>query len=100
MNPLMSGMGQQKGQNLFSIIINLIFGFAIGLMVFLGFQEVLAYGSKLAIASHQSHWYATADGRVGFATTAAPYVVLAPVLGLVVKELTGRASDRFNYRSV
>ncbi len=40
--------GVEEGTNLFSIIVNLAFGFVGGLMLFLGPQEIIAYGSELA----------------------------------------------------
>jgi hypothetical protein len=87
MNPMM-GMGGDNGINLLSIIINIIFGFVAGLMLFLGVQEVLTYGSKLASDLIKLSGYGQQMAMFGLATTAAPYIVLAPVAGLVLKQLT------------
>jgi len=51
-------------------------------MVFLGFQEVLAYGSKLAMQVISLTGIGQQMAAFGFATTAAPYVVLAQYLDL------------------
>lgn len=87
--PGMSGMpGMDDGINLLSILINLAFGFIGGLMVFLGPMEVLAYGSKLAAEIITLTGYGQQMTMFGFAATAAPYVVLAPVVGMVLKQLS------------
>jgi hypothetical protein len=100
MNPLqnmMPGMGPQ-GPNLFSIILNIIFGFVIGLIVFLGFKDVIAYGTELAGNLLKLTGYGQQMSQFGFATTALPYVVLAPIAGLVVKELSSiRTLKGFGY---
>ncbi len=87
MNP-MSGMGQDEGTNLFTIILHIVFGFVVGLMLFVGPKEVIAYGSKLAGQLIKMSGYGSQMTAFGFAQTAAPYVVLAPLGGLVVKQLS------------
>ena len=79
MNPLES---MDNGLNLFSIIVNVLFGFIAGLILLLGFKEVIDYGSKLA-----TDMLGQQMGTPGFGTYA-PYLVLAPIGGLVVKQLT------------
>lgn len=76
------------GTNLFSILINIAFGFVGGLMIFLGAAEVLAYGSQLAGDLIKLSGYGQQIASFGFATTAAPYIVLAPIAGIVIKQLT------------
>jgi hypothetical protein len=85
MNPLMGG---DDGINLFSIILNIVFGFIGGLMIFIGATEVIAYGSTLAEQLIKVSGYGKQMASFGFATSAAPYVVLAPIGGLVVRQLT------------
>jgi hypothetical protein len=80
--------GNGRGTNLFSIIINIAFGFALGLILFLGFQDVIDYGSKLASEIIKMTGYGQQMAMFGLATTAAPYVVLAPIAGMAVKQLT------------
>lgn len=46
MDPFQSSTGSEL--NLFSILINVAFGFVAGLMLFLGFKETIDFGSKLA----------------------------------------------------
>jgi hypothetical protein len=88
MNPLMGMSGEGEGTNLLSILINIAFGFVAGLMVFLGFQEVIDYGSKIAGEIIKATGYGQQMAMFGLATTAAPYVVLAPIGGMVVKQLS------------
>jgi hypothetical protein len=71
-----------------SIGINVIFGFVIGLLVFIGPAEVIAYGSKLAGQIIKLTGYGQEMASFGIATTAAPYVVLTPILGLVTRQLS------------
>lgn len=87
--PGMTGMPgmHQSETNLFSILVNMAFGFVAGLMVFLGPKEVLEYGSVLATEVIKATGYGSQLAQFGI-TTAAPYVVLAPLGGLVVKELS------------
>jgi hypothetical protein len=85
MNP-MSGFGD--GVNLFTIIINVLFGFFGGLILFIGAPEVIAYGTSLAQHLLKVSGYGQQMAQFGFATTAAPYVVLAPIGGIAVKQLT------------
>ncbi len=75
----------QGGPNLLSILLDIAFGFVAGLMVFVGFQEVIAYGSKLA---EQIFALSPMGSMGGFGlASAAPYIVLAPIAGMVLKEL-------------
>ncbi len=75
-------MGGGTGTNLFDILVNLAFGFIGGLMLFLGPKEVIDWGSKIV-----TDMMGQRTGAMGLATFA-PYVVLAPIGGLVVKQLT------------
>ena len=77
-----------EGANLFSIIINLIFGFVIGLMIFMGVNEVLAYGTALAEKLLAVSGYSQQMAAFGMATTAAPYIILVPIAGLIVRQLS------------
>src|SRR4051812_6275199 len=87
-NPMMGAMGtQEQGPNLLSILINLAFGFIAGLMLFLGFQHVIAYGSKLASDLIKLSGYGQQMAAFGVATTAAPFVVIAPIAGMFAKQL-------------
>ena len=88
MNPLENMMGGDDGLNLYSIIINVAFGFVLGLIVFVGFGEVLTYGAKLAGDLIKLSGYGQQMTAFGIATTAAPYVVLAPLGALVAKQLS------------
>ena len=103
MNPMMmappGGLGQGKeGTNLLSIVINVAFGFVLGLMIFIGPKEVIAYGSKLAEYLLKLTGYGQQMAAFGFATTAAPYVILAPIAGLVTRQLTAvRSLKSFAY---
>ncbi len=84
----MPGMGNQsEGINLLSILINIAFGFVVGLMVLFGWKEVIAYGSKLAEDLIDMTGYGQGMGGLGFAVTAAPYIVIAPIAGMVLKQL-------------
>lgn len=74
--------------NLLSILINIAFGFVAGLMFFLGVKEVLEYGSELAAQLIKLSGYGQQMAAFGFATTAAPFVVLAPLGGMVLKQLS------------
>jgi len=84
---MMGGAGEQEGTNLLVILINVAFGFAAGLMLFLGAQEVLTYGSKLAGDLIKLSGYGQQMAMFGFATTAAPYIVLGPIAGIALKQL-------------
>jgi hypothetical protein len=102
MNPFenqMAGMpGMNQSTNLFSIIINILFGFVLGLIIFLGFKEVLTYGSKLAADLMNLTGYGRQMGGFGFAASAAPYIIIAPIVGLVVKQLSSvRSLKGFGY---
>jgi hypothetical protein len=99
MNPLM-GMagGMDEGPNLLSIIINVLFGFIGGLMIFIGPAIVVAYGSTLAAKLIKLSGYGQQMAAFGFATTAAPYIVLAPIAGIVAKQLSSvRSLKGFAY---
>ena len=80
-------MGREDGPNLFSILVNIAFGYAAGLIIFLGFKEVLTLGSGYATDILKATGYGQQMGGFGIAS-AAPYIVLAPLAGLVVKQLT------------
>jgi hypothetical protein len=97
MNPLLM-QGQQEGTNLFNIILHLVFGFVVGLILFLGFGEVLQYGSALAGQLIKLSGYGSQMAAFGMAQTAAPYIVLAPIAGLVARQLSGvRSIKGFTY---
>jgi hypothetical protein len=81
-------MGQDDGLNLYSVILNIAFGFVIGLVIFAGFEAVIAYGSELATKLLKLTGYGQQMAAFGFATSAAPYIVLGPLAALVVKQLT------------
>ncbi len=86
---MQSMMGMQESEtNLLSILINVAFGFVIGLVVFFGIQPVLTYGSKLAADLIKISGYGAQMSMFGLATTAAPFVVLAPIGGMVLKQLS------------
>lgn len=83
-----AGMGQEsQGPNLLSILINIAFGFVVGLILLFGFKEVITYGSKLAQDIIDSLGYGQQIGMFGFAASAAPYIILAPIAGMVLKQL-------------
>ena len=88
-----SGM-QEQGTNLLEILINLAFGFAAGLIIFLGFKEVIAYGTKLATELFKMTPQGQQMAAFGMAASYAPYVVLAPLGGMAVKQLTSVRSFR------
>lgn len=91
-------MGADDGLNLLTILINIAFGFVGGLMLFVGFGEVITYGSKLATQLIKVSGYGQQMSQFGFATTAAPYVVLAPIVGMVGKQLSSvRSLKGFAY---
>lgn len=96
------GFGQNaQGTNLLSVVINLIFGFVLGLMIFIGPKEVIEYGSKLAGELIKLTGYGQQMSMFGFATTAAPYIILAPILGIVAKQLSSvRSLKSFGYFAV
>src|SRR5688572_21156899 len=76
--------------NLFSIILNILFGFVAGLMYLFGVHEVIAYGSELAAGLMKTTGYGQMGGFS--IATAAPYIILAPLAGLVVKQLSSMRS--------
>jgi hypothetical protein len=86
--PVMPGVPGMPGDgpNLWNILVNVAFGFVGGLMIFLGPAEVIAYCTKLA----KNIMALSGQGQIGaygFAG-AAPYIVLAPLAGIVVKQLS------------
>ena len=104
-NPMMAtpgGFGQDaQGTNLLSILINVTFGFVLGLMIFIGPGEVIAYGSKLAGNLMGLTGYGQQMAAFDFAATAAPYIVLAPIVGMVLKQLSSvRSLKSFAYFAV
>jgi hypothetical protein len=80
-------MGQESGTNLLSILVDVAFGFVAGLIIFFGFQPVIEYGSKLAEQLFNMTPQGAQMAQFGMAATYAPYVILAPIGGLVLKEL-------------
>ena len=105
MNPMMaSPNGFEQGAqetNLLSILFNVAFGFVLGLMIFIGPKEVIAYGSKLAGDLIKLTGYGQQMAAFGFATTAAPYLVLAPIAGMVARQLSSvRSLKSFAYFAV
>lgn len=93
--PMPGNFGQQEqGTSLLSILINLAFGFVAGLMLLLGPKEVIAYGSTLASDLLKLSGYGQQMAAFGFATTAAPYIVLAPIVGMVARQLSSVRSLR------
>ena len=100
--PMPGGSGAgSEGANLLSILINVAFGLVAGLMVFLGPKEVIAYGSKLAADLIKLSGYGQQMAAFGFATTAAPYIVLAPIAGMVAKQLSSvRSLKGFLYFAI
>jgi hypothetical protein len=106
MNPFMdggmqAGFGQQPETNLFNIIVSVLFGLVGGLMLFVGAKEVIAYGSKLAGEAMKLTGYGQQMAAFGFATSAAPYIILAPLAGIAVKQLSGvRSIKGFAYFAV
>ena len=92
----MLGM-QESENNLLSILINIAFGFVAGLMIFLGIKPVISYGSELADAFIKMTGYGQQMTGFGFAS-AAPFVVLAPLGGMVLKQLSSvRSIKGFTY---
>lgn len=97
----MNPFGEQEGTNLFSILVHIAFGFVLGLVIFIGFKEVIDCGSKLASDLLKMTGYGQQMAAFGLATTAAPYVILTPLAGLVVKQLTAvRTLKSFAYFAV
>jgi hypothetical protein len=93
------GFGQKQPEtNLWSIIINIAFGFVLGLVIFVGPKEVIEYGSKLASDLIKLTGYGQQAAAFGFATSAAPFIILAPLGGIVVKQLSSvRTLKSFTY---
>lgn len=89
-------MGGESETNLLSIVLNIAFGFVAGLMYLFGIQEVIAYGSTLAAALMKTTGYGQMGGFS--IATAAPYIVLAPLAGMVGKQLASvRSVKSFAY---
>lgn len=94
----MMGMQQESNTNLLSVLINIAFGYILGLAIFLGLHEVISYGSKLAGELIKLTGYGQQMQMFGLATSAAPYIVLAPLGGMVVKQLSSvRSLKSFAY---
>lgn len=85
MNPFGNMMGQSEGTNLFSILLNIAFGFVGGLMLFLGPKETIDLGTRYA--TQLLEMTGSGQGMYGFANFA-PYIIITPIAGLVVKELS------------
>ena len=95
--PMMPGAHDQ-GTNLLEILINIAFGFVVGLIIFLGWKEVIAAGSNLATQLFNMSPQGQQMAAFGMAANYAPYVVLAPLGGMVVKQLTAvRSLKTFAY---
>ena len=94
-----SGFSQaNQGTNLLEVLINLAFGFVAGLMFFIGPGEVIAYGSKLAGDLMELTGYGKQMSAFGLATTAAPYIILAPIAAMVFRQLAAvRSLKSFMY---
>jgi hypothetical protein len=91
---------EEQGTNLLSILINIAFGFIGGLMLLFGIVPVIEYGSKLTLdlilATGVGAQATMLPGVAGFA----PYVVLAPIGAMVLKELSSvRSIKSFAYFS-
>src|SRR5437867_1331465 len=85
----MTTFSASEGPNLFDILVNVAFGFIAGLILLLGFKEVIDFGTKLAgnLIGPQM----TSGGLTSYAS----YIVIAPIAGLVVKQLTAVRSLKF-----
>lgn len=83
--------------NLWSIILNAVFGFLLGVILIFGLREVIDYGTKLAQQALKLSGYGQEFAAMGI-STAAPYVVLAPIGATVVKQLSSvRSLKSFGY---
>jgi len=87
------GMQQASTTNLLSILIDIAFGFAGGLIIFFGPEPVIKYGTHLAMEIMKQTGYG-ASPFMSLGLSAAPYVVLAPIGGLALKELASVRSLR------
>ena len=87
MDPQAMMGGQNQGTNLLNILVDIAFGFVAGLIVFLGFNEVITYGEQLATSLLEKTGYGAQMGAFGFATAAAPYIILAPIAGFTLRHL-------------
>ncbi len=95
MNPMMQ---QEQGTNLLQIIINIAFGFVAGLVIFVGFDPVIHYGTKLANEVLKLSPQAQEMAAFGMASSYASYVVIVPLIGLVGKQLASvRSLKSFAY---
>ena len=89
-------MSGESETNLLSILLNIAFGFVAGLIYFFGFQEVIAYGSELAASLMKTTGYGQMGGFN--IASAAPYIILAPLAGMVAKQLSSvRSFKSFVY---
>lgn len=86
MNPMMNMMPgtANEGPNLFDILVNVAFGFIAGMILFLGFKEVIDFGTKIAGNLAGPQMSMAPGGLASYAS----YIVIAPIGGLVVKQLT------------
>jgi hypothetical protein len=92
------GFSQEPRANLLSVLTDIAFGFIAGLMIFIGPKEVIEYGSKLAGDLVKLADFERQLGSSGFATSAAPYVLLAPLGGVIVRQLSSvRSFKTFTY---
>lgn len=97
-SPGMPTFADGPGTNLLEIVINISFGFVAGLMIFLGPKETISFGSKLAADLIKMSGYGAQMSAFGLATTAAPYVIIAPIGGMVLKQLASvRSLKSFGY---
>lgn len=80
-------MTGESETNLLSIILNIAFGFVAGLMYLFGVKEVIEYGSAIAADLLGSTGYGQMPGFS--IATAAPYIILAPIGGMVLRQLSG-----------
>lgn len=101
MNPQnMMGGNFGESTNLLSIITNVAFGFVLGLVVFLGFKETIELGTKYAEELLKLIGFDNQMGGLGFASYT-PYIIGAPIAGMVVKELSSvRSLKSFAYFAV
>jgi hypothetical protein len=86
MPPHMMGMSGESETSLLSILLNVAFGFVAGLMFFLGVFEVLEYGKELAADILEAVGYGQMPGMN--IASFAPYIILAPLGGMVLKQLS------------
>ncbi len=89
---------EEQGTNLLSVLVNVAFGFVAGLMLFIGYEQVLAYGTKLANDLVRMSPQGAQMEAYGIAANYAPYVLLAPIGAIVLRELASvRSVKTFSY---